>query len=40
MEKTDVLIVGGGGCGLVLASLLCDQGADLMLVERHATTSN
>lgn len=38
--ETDVLIVGGGGCGLTLSSLLSDLGVDHLLVERHETTSH
>lgn len=40
MIETNVLIVGGGGCGLVLACLLHDQKEDFLLVERNATTSD
>ena len=35
----DVLIVGGGGCGLTAALLLADLGVDAMLIERHPMTS-
>ncbi|MGW0044571.1 FAD-dependent monooxygenase [Rhodococcus sp. NPDC003348] len=42
MKKTDVevLIVGGGGCGLTASSLLADLGVDSLLVERHPSTSH
>jgi 2,4-dichlorophenol 6-monooxygenase len=35
-----VLIVGGGGCGLSLASFLADAGVEPLLVERRGGTSN
>ncbi|KAH6974323.1 FAD binding domain-containing protein [Ilyonectria sp. MPI-CAGE-AT-0026] len=35
----DVLIIGGGGCGLTLSSLLSEQGVDHIVFERHAGTS-
>lgn len=38
--EADVLIVGGGGCGLTAASILADLGVDVLLVERHPSTSN
>ncbi len=38
-RETDVLIVGGGGCGLAAAVMLADLGTDALLVERHATTA-
>lgn len=36
---TDVVIVGGGGCGLTLSSLLADYGIDHYLFERRVGTS-
>jgi 2,4-dichlorophenol 6-monooxygenase len=39
MRNTDVLIVGGGGCGMVLSCLLSDLGVDFLTVEKSATTS-
>jgi 2,4-dichlorophenol 6-monooxygenase len=39
MQQSEVLIVGGGGCGLVLANLLADAGVDFLAVERHPGTS-
>jgi 2,4-dichlorophenol 6-monooxygenase len=39
METTDVLIVGGGGTGLTLASFLYDAGVKFVLVERNVGTS-
>jgi 2,4-dichlorophenol 6-monooxygenase len=38
-EATDVLIVGGGACGLACASFLHDAGVNLVLVERNPGTS-
>ncbi|KAM5357362.1 hypothetical protein ACJZ2D_016338 [Fusarium nematophilum] len=35
----DVLVTGGGGCGLTLSSLLSEQGVDHIMFERHAGTS-
>lgn len=37
--QTDVIIVGGGGCGLTLSSFLSDYGIDHFLFERRSTTS-
>ena len=39
VETTDVLIVGGGACGLTLASFLHDAGVNPILVERNSGTS-
>jgi 2,4-dichlorophenol 6-monooxygenase len=39
VETTDVLIVGGGACGLAFASFLHDAGVNLILVERNPGTS-
>ena len=36
---TSVVIVGGGGCGLTLSSMLSDYGIDHFLFERRAGTS-
>jgi len=36
---TDVLICGGGGCGLSLSVFLADLGVDFLTVERHEGTS-
>jgi 2,4-dichlorophenol 6-monooxygenase len=38
-REVDVLIVGGGGCGLASAVMLADLGVDALLVERHPTTA-
>jgi 2,4-dichlorophenol 6-monooxygenase len=38
-QLADVLIVGGGGCGLASAVMLADLGVDTRLVERHPTTA-
>jgi 2,4-dichlorophenol 6-monooxygenase len=35
-----VLVVGGGGCGLSASVFLSDLGVDHLLVERHSTTSH
>lgn len=42
MKKIDVevLIVGGGGCGLTASSLLADLGVNSLLIERHPSTSH
>lgn len=39
VETTDVLIVGGGACGLAFASFLHDAGVNLILIERNPGTS-
>lgn len=39
MERTSVLVVGGGLVGLSAAVFLAHQGVDVVLVERRATTS-
>ena len=36
----EVLIVGGGGCGLAASVFLSDIGVDHLLIERHPTTSH
>jgi 3-(3-hydroxy-phenyl)propionate hydroxylase len=38
--ETDVLVIGAGPIGLAAANLLADQGVNVMLVERHAGTSD
>ncbi|MGO8909862.1 MAG: FAD-dependent monooxygenase [Bradyrhizobium sp.] len=39
-DKTiDVLVVGGGGCGLATSIFLADKGVDFLTIERHASTS-
>lgn len=38
-RDADVLIVGGGGCGLAASVLLSDLGTTSLLVERHPTTA-
>lgn len=38
--ETDVLVIGAGPVGLAAANLLADQGARVMVVERHAGTSD
>ncbi len=35
----DVLVVGGGGCGLSISIFLADKGVDFLTIERHADTS-
>jgi len=40
METTDVLVVGGGGCGLSLAIFLSDLDVDFLMIERRQTTSH
>jgi 2,4-dichlorophenol 6-monooxygenase len=40
MKQVDVLIIGGGGCGLTLSAFLADKGVDFLTIERRATTSN
>lgn len=37
--ETSVIIVGGGGCGLTMSSMLSDYGIDHVLFERRAGTS-
>ncbi|MEV1294865.1 FAD-dependent monooxygenase [Pseudonocardia sp. NPDC049635] len=37
--ETEVLIVGGGGCGLAASIMLADLNVDSFLVERHDSTS-
>jgi 2,4-dichlorophenol 6-monooxygenase len=37
--ETSVIIVGGGGCGLTLSSMLSDYGIDHFLFERRVGTS-
>jgi 2,4-dichlorophenol 6-monooxygenase len=39
VEAVDVLIVGGGGCGLAASLMLSDLGVDHLLVERHPGTA-
>jgi 2,4-dichlorophenol 6-monooxygenase len=38
-QEVDVLIVGGGGCGLSAAVMLADLGVSALLVERHPGTA-
>jgi 2,4-dichlorophenol 6-monooxygenase len=38
-HEVDVLIVGGGGCGLAASVMLADLGVTSLLVERHPPTS-
>jgi 2,4-dichlorophenol 6-monooxygenase len=38
--ETQVLIVGGGGCGLALSIFLADVGVDFLTAERNATTTD
>ncbi|MFD1213634.1 FAD-dependent monooxygenase, partial [Arthrobacter sp. GCM10027362] len=40
LSETDVLVIGAGPIGLTAANLLADQGVRVMLVERHAGTSD
>ena len=37
---TDVLIVGGGGCGLSLSLFLADYGISFRCIERNAETTD
>lgn len=39
IQEVPVIIVGGGGCGLTLSSLLSDYGVNHILFERHDSTS-
>lgn len=39
MIETPVLIVGGGGCGLTLSSILSNYGIEHTLIEKHDSTS-
>ena len=38
-RTTDVLVVGGGGCGLAISVFLADKGVDFLTIERHVSTS-
>jgi 2,4-dichlorophenol 6-monooxygenase len=38
-QEVDVLVVGGGGCGLSASIMLSDHGVDHLLVERHPGTA-
>lgn len=38
-RSVDVLVVGGGGCGLAISIFLADKGVDFLTIERHASTS-
>lgn len=38
-KSADVLVVGGGGCGLAISIFLADKGVDFLTIERHASTS-
>jgi 2,4-dichlorophenol 6-monooxygenase len=40
MKEVDVLVVGGGGCGLTLSIFLADKGVNFLTIERRAGTSN
>jgi 2,4-dichlorophenol 6-monooxygenase len=40
LRNVDVLVIGGGGCGLALSVMLADRGVDFLTIERHASTSN
>lgn len=37
--ETQVLVIGGGGCGLSASNMLSDLGVDHLLVERHGGTA-
>jgi 2,4-dichlorophenol 6-monooxygenase len=39
VREVDVLIVGGGGCGLAASIMLSDLGVDHLLIERHPGTA-
>ena len=39
LDQVDVLIVGGGGCGLAASIMLSDLGVDHLLIERHPGTA-
>lgn len=39
-RRADVLIVGGGACGLTASTMLNDQGISTLVVERRAATSD
>lgn len=39
MIETEILVIGGGGCGLAAASFLADAGVHPYLVERHPGTA-
>jgi 2,4-dichlorophenol 6-monooxygenase len=39
MTDTDVLIIGGGGCGLAASIFLADAGVNAYLIERHPGTA-
>jgi len=38
-KSVDVLVVGGGGCGLAISIFLADRGVDFLTIERHESTS-
>ena len=38
-KSVDVLVVGGGGCGLAISIFLADKGVDFLTIERHESTS-